>query len=410
MSLKTLTTTFLVGAVLCTAAQAQKIDVVHYWTAGSESAAINVLADAYRASGGTWNDIAAPGFDEAVALTISGITGGEGPSALLATPGSTVDELYESGMLRDFNDLAASQGWQDTVPQMVWDAMTVGDNVVALPMGLHANNWIYYSKPVFDELGLSEPQSWEDLFATLDTIKAAGYVPLALGGQNWQITYLFTNAVLGTGGAELYEAIFIDHDADAAASPEVVQAFEYVRRLNDYVDEGSPGRDWNVTTHMIIEDKAGMHMMGDWALGEFNAAGEVGGVDYGCFLAPAEKSPYLVVVDAMVFPTPDAGGEAAGQDMLAGLIMKPDVMAGVSAKKGSVPALNTVAQDALDHCAGVGAAAASDSANVMPTTFMSLDADSRGRMADLIGQFWADPNMRAEDAAAQLKAIIQGAM
>ena len=53
----------------------------------------------------------------------------------------------------------------------------------------------------------------------------------------------------------------------------------------------------------------------------------------------------------------------------------------------------------LDRCGAVG-----------PVAPGCLDADSRGRMGDLIGQFWADPGMSAEDAAAELKAIIQGAM
>ena len=55
-----------------------------------------------------------------------------------------------------------------------------------------------------------------------------------------------------------------------------------MRKLKGYTDEGSPGRDWNVATGMVIEGKAGFQIMGDWAKGEFTAAGKVPGVDYYC--------------------------------------------------------------------------------------------------------------------------------
>ena len=38
----------------------------------------------------------------------------------------------------------------------------------------------------------------------------------------------------------------------------------------------------NVATGMVIEGKAGFQIMGDWAKGEFIAAGKVPGVDYYC--------------------------------------------------------------------------------------------------------------------------------
>ena len=48
-----------------------------------------------------------------------------------------------------------------------------------------------------------------------------------------------------------------------------------MRKLANYTDAGSPGRDWNVATGMIIEGKAGFQIMGDWAKGEFTAAGKI---------------------------------------------------------------------------------------------------------------------------------------
>ncbi len=55
--------------------------------------------------------------------------------------------------------------------------------------------------------------------------------------------------------------------------PEFRTIAETYRRLHDYVDPGSPGRNWNDATSLVIQGKAGMQFMGDWAKGEFTAAG-----------------------------------------------------------------------------------------------------------------------------------------
>ena len=49
--------------------------------------------------------------------------------------------------------------------------------------------------------------------------------------------------------------------------------------LRGYVDPGSPGRNWNDATSLVIQGKAGMQFMGDWAKGEFAAAGLTPGKD-----------------------------------------------------------------------------------------------------------------------------------
>ena len=50
----------------------------------------------------------------------------------------------------------------------------------------------------------------------------------------------------------------------------VIKTFEALRPL---VDEGSPGRNWNDATNLVITGKAAAQVMGDWARGEFALAG-----------------------------------------------------------------------------------------------------------------------------------------
>lgn len=386
-------------------AAAQQADVLHYWTSPSESKAMNALASAYKAKGGTWIDSSAANFDESTAALVSRITGGTQPSAVLMTPGKNLKELVAAGYMRDFDAEAVAGKWQEAVPPLVWDNMRVDGHVVALPMGMHADNWAWYSKKIFDELGLKEPKNWDEFFVAADTIKAKGYTALAVGGEPWQEVYLFIDAVLGLGGKDFYRSLLVDQEPAAAQSPIVKDAFVLLRRLTGYTDAASPGRSWNDTTNMVISDRAAMQLMGDWAKGEFSAAGKTAGRDYGCFLSPGSDGAYVIVLDTMAFPKVSREEEMKGQELLAAQIMDPTVETAISGAKGSLPARIDVQQSDLDHCAAIGNRLIKSSENVLPSVYLSLSADRMGQMTDLVTQFWSDPAMTPEDAAKKFAEI-----
>jgi len=69
--------------------------------------------------------------------------------------------------------------------------------------------------------------------------------------------------------------------------------------------------------------KAGVQIMGDWAKGEFLAAKQTVGKDFGCFPGFGPKSPYIIAGDVFVFRARPTRGDqvpaAAGhRDDLAG--------------------------------------------------------------------------------------------
>ena len=72
------------------------------------------------------------------------------------------------------------------------------------------------------------------------------------------------------------------------------KVLETFKKVKGYTDKNAPGRDWNLATAMVIKGEAGMQLMGDWAKGEFLAAGKVPGKDFACVAAPGTaKSLHL---------------------------------------------------------------------------------------------------------------------
>jgi glucose/mannose transport system substrate-binding protein len=409
MNLRYLSASVAMLGLLATAAPvlAQTVDVQQYWTSASESKAMNAIADAYKAKGGKWIDSPSADFDSTIAAATSRIAGGEPPSAVLMTPSAAMRDLAKSGQLRHFDDMAAAGGWQKVMPPLIWDKLSIDGHLVALPVGIHADNWIWYSKPLFDELKIEEPKNLDEMFAAADKLKAAGHTAFAVGGEPWQEVSIFTDMVIALGGPEYWNELFIKRDPEAMKSPILPKAFDLYRKVSTYVDPASPGRSWNDTTNMVINGKGGMQFMGDWARGEFLAAGKVPGKDFGCFLAPSDKPAYAVIVDIFAFPINTDEDRIKGQTLLADSIMDPGVEAKIASVKGSVPSRSDVDTSMLDSCAAKGVKALATPGLAVSASYDALPGDLNGQMTDLATQFWTDPSMTSEAAVERLTAILQ---
>lgn len=93
------------------------------------------------------------------------------------------------------------------------------------------------------------------------------------------------------GGAKFYNDALVKLDAKALGSDTMKKSLETFRKIKGYTDAASAGRDWNLTTALVMQGKAGFQFMGDWAKGEFLAAGKVPGKDFLCAAAPAPPTP-----------------------------------------------------------------------------------------------------------------------
>ncbi|MDX8463157.1 ABC transporter substrate-binding protein [Mesorhizobium humile] len=409
MNLKRHSSTIALAGLLAasTPAFAQTVDVQQYWTSASESKAMNTIADAYKARGGKWIDSPSADFDSTIAAATSRIAGGEPPSAVLMTPSAAMRDLASSGQLRNFDDLAAANGWQKAMPPVVWDKLNVDGHLVGLPVGIHADNWVWYSKAAFEAAKIEEPKTLDEMFAAADKLKAAGYTAFAVGGEPWQEVTILTSMIIALGGPDYWNELFIKRDPEALKSPILPKAFELFRKVSTYADPASPGRSWNETTNMVVTGKAGMQFMGDWARGEFLAAGQVAGKNFGCFLMPTDKPAYAIVVDIFAFPLNKDEDRIKGQTMLAETVMDPAVEAKIAAVKGSVPSRLDVDTSTLDLCAVRGVKSLGTPGVTVSSTYDALPGDLNGRMTDLATQFWTDPSMTVDTGVKSLGDILQ---
>ena len=333
-----------------------KIEVLHWWTSGGEAAALKVLKDDFAANGGEWMDmpVTGGGGDAANVALKARIVAGDPPSAS-QIKGPTIQEYDQEGVVAPYNidAIAKSEGWDNLLDPMIANVHKCQNNsgpYCAAPVNIHRIDWMWANKAVFDNNGISVPTTWDELNAAADKLKAAGIIPFAHGGQAWQDATVFEAVAMGVGGNNYYKNCYVKLDENCLRSETTVKVFDQMRKLQSYTDEGSPGRDWNVATGMVIEGKAGFQIMGDWAKGEFTAAGKTPGVDYYCASTPSNNG-YLYNVDSFIFYKTSDPDKVAGQKLLAKLMMGKNFQKVFNLYKGSIPARLDVPMDEFDDCA-----------------------------------------------------------
>lgn len=341
------------------------VEVLHWWTSGGEAAALNVLKDDLEAQGIGWTDmpVAGGGGEQAMTVLRARVTAGNAPTAVQGL-GFDIIDWANQGALANLNDVAAAEGWDGVIPEALQQFAKVDGQWVSAPVNVHSTNWVWANKAVLDANGIAQPETWEDFVAAMDTLSAAGITPIAQGGQAWQETTMFDGVAMSVLGPNGYRAAFIDLDPDVLGGAQMQEAFDRMAVIRANVDDNFSGRDWNLATAMVINGEAGFQMMGDWAKGEFIAAGKVPGEDFLCFRFPGTSEQVLFNADQfMMF---DQGGDvSAEQSALASAILSPSFQSAFNVVKGSAPARTDVSGEAFDACgqqaiADLAAAAASD--------------------------------------------------
>ncbi|MBM1631392.1 carbohydrate ABC transporter substrate-binding protein [Sulfitobacter mediterraneus] len=388
-------------------------EVLHYWTSGGEAKSVAVLQEEFAANGGTWTDmpVAGGGGDAAMTALRARVLSGNAPTAV-QLKGPAIQEWYEEGVLADISAVAEANNWEAVLPASIAGHMKCEGTWCAAPVNVHRVDWIWANANVLEANGIEMPTSWDAFNAAADKLQAAGIIPLAHGGQAWQDATVFEAVALGILGAEGFHKAFVELDKDTLTSDAMVATFDQMRKMRGYVDPNFSGRDWNLATAMVMNGEAAFQIMGDWAKGEFMAAGKAPGEDFLCASTPGDG--FLYNVDSFAMFEVGGADKQAGQALLAELVVGKNFQKVFNLNKGSIPARTDVPLDEFDSCAVLSAAdmaASSENGSLLPSYAhgMALRGAQAGAITDVVTAHF-NSDMSSADAVQMLAEAVANSM
>lgn len=174
--------------------------------------------------------------------------------------------LIESGLIAPL-DMAALEGL-DWLPGALESNMYQGQ-LYGIPVS--GDLWVvYYNQAILDEVGIAPPRSFDELYAAVPLLDAAGYVPMVTNGRDgWPLSITYDTIFWRlTGDYSLMR------DALAGekpfTDPEFVEAAEIFQEF--FNSSGVFASDLAVTDYGAARNlfgagRAAMYLMGSWELG-----------------------------------------------------------------------------------------------------------------------------------------------
>lgn len=389
------------------AAEGMAVDVVHYWVSKSESAALDVFRKAWIAAGNQWADMPARNKVEVQRIVSERVANGYAPAVMQWNANEGSRELPEMGIVLDIEQVARDDNWREILPAAVLDRITYEGKVYFAPTNIHAENWLWTSETVFRDLGMATPQTWDEIFAAADKIKASGRVPVALGGGPWEISLIFNNIMYHKLGAEGYARI-ISGDPVTVTDPRMIEALEMLRRVSSYVEPATARqpKTWADATAAVGHGDAGMQFMGDWAKGELAARGYTVDKDFGCSLVPGTAIAYFMVIDAFAFPLTNREEAAEAQQDFARMVLDRDNQVAFSRIKGSLPVRTDVDPSGLDRCGRLGLQMIAEKKGEVSAQSMAMPAQMSEGWIGVLADFFNNQTISPQTTQQRLHEVV----
>lgn len=156
------------------------------------------------------------------------------PDIYFAWSGCYAENFADGGRALDLTPyLEENEGeWYNTFITNQFGPFTFDGKIYGIPLMMDGKAF-YYNQDIFNELGLSVPENWDEFMVVLKALKAAGYIPISLGNiEDWATGHYMTTLNQRVVPAEtLAKDYALEGDFSAH---EYIEALEYLEELVPY--------------------------------------------------------------------------------------------------------------------------------------------------------------------------------
>jgi raffinose/stachyose/melibiose transport system substrate-binding protein len=207
------------------------------------------------------------------------------PELCIYESGTRLKDVIASGQILDLDAALTELGVRDYVDEgaaSLLIGLVDGEGLYDLPLGLNVEGF-WYNKAVFTAAGLdpeNPPQTWDELIAACEAIKAIGIAPIVQGGADqWPMTRVLNAYLVRSVGLDAVNnamdgtAKWTDDNYVAAA-----QMFQDMA-TNGYFAQGMNTIDYTTAVNMVMSGQAGMQYNGSWVTSNLDSADNLAGED-----------------------------------------------------------------------------------------------------------------------------------
>jgi glucose/mannose transport system substrate-binding protein len=322
-----------------------RLEVMSWWTSGSEAAALNTLLAAFhQASPGveTVNAAVAGGAgSQAIVELAKRLRAGDPPDLWQTFTGKSVQGYADRGTVRDVSSVLTgdvSAAMQPTIRQ----SLEHGGKPYGVPTGAHRSNVLWFNTDLLKKAGVTPPAAGYTVAAFLDDlgkVKASGATALCLGAKDpFTTAELFENTLLSAIGTAGWKDMAADRlDWRGAKVRSALRSFG---DMLTYADPDASALTWDAATKKLATGGCAFESVNDSAYGDLIAAGAREGSDFGAAAFPGTDGSFVAVVDVFVAATKAENAKNALTFL--GGISTPATQIAFNKAKGSVPVLRNV--------------------------------------------------------------------
>lgn len=328
-------------ASTATSAPTRNLEVLSWWTSGSERAALNVLLDDFRTAhpGVDVRNVAVAGGggSNAHVVLANRLLGGDPPDVWQTHPGASIKQYIDAGQIADVSSIYQRDNLSSAIRPDLRRAVSEDGKQYGVSTGAHRINVLWFNKRLLDKATITVPAAGyttDAFLADLAKLKAAGVVPLCLGAKDpFARAELFENTLLGVIGGDGWASLTSDRlDWNG---PQVRQALGRFGTMLEYADPEAGALTWDQATRKLAAGGCAFESINDSAYGELVVDGAKEGTDFDYVPYPGTGTLFLTVVDTFVMAK-NANDPQNAQAFLATIGTAPTQLA-FNRQKGSTP-------------------------------------------------------------------------
>ncbi|MEV6305981.1 extracellular solute-binding protein [Actinoplanes sp. NPDC051861] len=202
----------------------------------------------------------------------------QAPTLIWGWGGGGLKSYVDAGQVEDLTDFfAQNAAAKDKILPSSFGAATVNGKIYAMPVETVQPIVLFYNKKVFDQVGVTPPQTYGDILDLIPKFNAKGIAPFSLAGQSRWTNMMWLEFMLDRqAGSEVFDNVF----AGKAGSWSDPAVLDMLTKVQDLVKQNafqkgfaSTVADTNADQALLYTGKAAMMVHGSWSFGIQKANG-----------------------------------------------------------------------------------------------------------------------------------------